>query len=141
MDKFKLQVEQKTDQELVDIYLKPHDYQPDLILVVEQELTKRKIPLESIKYIKSKTDEVDDNKLELGEQGNTLWIALCFFAAIFGGVISIVAGYIYAYSKRKNSQGVDTYVYNEQTRKYGKWMLIIGASVFIISILFELGNG
>lgn len=65
-------------------------------------------------------------------QGNTFYIALCFLSAILGGVISIVAGYVYAFSKRENLEGVAYYYYNEQTRKYGKWMLAVGCVMLVI---------
>ena len=132
MDTFETIVEQKTDKELVDIYIKSHDYQDDFIKIVEKELIKRKIPIASIKQVKEEADAISDNKLQLGAQGNPFYIALCFLAALLGGVISIVAGYIYAFSKRKNLQGNAYYYYNDQTRKYGEWMLVVGSIMVII---------
>ena len=132
MNKFKDQVEQKTDKELMDIFIKSQDYQEEFVLVVEEELKKRNVSLDSIKQIKSKADEISNKKIEEGVQGNTFWIAIYFLSAILGGIISIVAGYIYAYSKRKNIEGEAYYYYNEQTRKYGKLMLIVGIIMFIV---------
>lgn len=134
MNNFKEQVEQKTDQELIDIFVKSQDYQEEFISVVENELNRRNVPLDSAKQIKSKSDEVINKKIEEGVQGNTFWIAVCFLLAILGGIISIVAGYIYAYSKRENLQGESYYYYNEQTRKYGKIMLIVGIIIFVIGL-------
>ena len=138
MDTFETIVEQKTDKELVDIYIKSHDYQDDFIKIVEKELIKRKIPIASIKQVKEEADAISDNKLQLGEQGNPFYIALCFLAALLGGVISIVAGYIYAFSKRKNLQGNAYFYYNDQTRKYGKWMLVVGSIMVIIWLSLPL---
>ncbi len=115
METFQTRAEQKTDTELVDIYLHSQDYQENFMKVVEEEISKRKIPLDALKQIRSESEESSDKKFELGEQGNPLWIALSFVAALLGGLIGLIAGYIYAYSKRKNSQGKEIYAYNEQT--------------------------
>jgi hypothetical protein len=138
MNAFKTIVEQKTDKELFDIYIKSQDYQPEFIKVVEKELAKRNIPLDSVKKIKEEADTISNNKIKLGVQGNTFYIALCFLSAILGGVISIVAGYIYAFSKRENLEGVACYYYNEQTRKYGKWMLLIGVIMLLVYVFIGL---
>ena len=124
-----IQVEQKTDKELIDIYFKSHGQEK---FIIEEGLTKRNIPIESIRQIKSEADEVNNINIESGVQDKTLWIILCFLAAILCGIISIAAGYIYAYSKRKDLQGETYYYYNEQTRKYGKLMLLVGIIALII---------
>jgi len=134
MNNFKEQVEQKTDQELIDIFVKSQDYQEEFISVVDDELKRRNVPLDSVKQIKSESNEVINKKIEDGVQGNTFWIVICFLAAILGGIISIIAGYIYAYSKRRNLQGETYYYYNKQTRKYGKIILIIGIIMFLIGL-------
>ncbi len=136
MDNFKSQVKQKTDDELIEIFSKSLDYQPDFIKILEEELTERNIPIAPLKKIRADAYEVSDKKIQMGEQGSTLYIALCFLFAILGGIISIVAGYIYAYSKRKDSQGKSFYYYNEQTRKYGKWMLLVGVIMLLLWLLF-----
>lgn len=138
METFKYQVKQKSNDELVNIFIKSRDYQAEFIKVVEEELLKRNIPIESISQIKDQADDISDAKLKMGEQGNTLYIAICFLAALLGGIISIVAGFIYAYSKRKTLQGEDVYYYNEQTRKYGKWMLAIGSFFFMLSLWLKI---
>jgi hypothetical protein len=126
MRKYETLVEQKNSKELVDIYLKSQDYQPDFIKTVEAELIKRNIPLDTIKQVKEESDTINDNKIKLGVKGNSFYIVICFISSLTGGVIAIVAGYIYAFSKRKNSQGVAYYYYNEQTRNYGKWIGVAG---------------
>lgn len=139
MNTFKTQVEQKSNEELVSIYVKSLDYQPDFILIVRDELIKRNIPIVAIEQIKKEAYDISDNKIEIGEQGNTLYIALCYLSAFLGGIVPIVAGSIYLNSKRKNSLGKSFYFYNKRTRMYGIGMLIIGVlflSFWLIQILF-----
>ncbi len=135
MDDFKSLAKQKTNDELVEIYSKSMDYQPDFIKIIEDELTERNIPIAPLKKVRADAYEVSDKKIHAGEQGSTLYIAICFLLAILGGIISIIAGYIYAYSKRKDSKGESFYYYNEQTRKYGKWMLLVGAIMLFMWFL------
>ena len=135
MDTFESVVKQKTDRELVDIFINQQDYQENFLICIEKELECRKISLESVKKERHQVVEMNDEKLRLGEQGNPIWITLCFIMAICGGFLSIVGGYIYYFSKRKTSKGEVVYTYNQQTRKYGKWMLIIGSIIVFICFL------
>jgi hypothetical protein len=135
---FKNQIKEKTDNQLSEIYLNAKDYQPEFIKLVELELVERKISLDSLSFIREKKDEIADETLEIGKQGSQFWIIAAFLLAIFGGLWGIVAGYQYAYSKHKNAKGIEYYFYNESTRKYGRWMLIVGCSVLGIVILLKI---
>lgn len=135
---FETQIKEKTDNQLSEIYLNANDFQPEFIKLVELELVRRKIPLDSLSFIREKKDEISDKSLEIGKQGNQFWIIAAFFLSLFGGLWGIAAGYQYAYSKHKNPQGIEYYYYNESTRKYGRWMLIIGCSVLGLVILSRI---
>lgn len=71
----------------------------------------------------------------MGKQGNIVLIVLSFWLTLVGGVWGILVGYNYAYSKHKNNDGVEYFIYNESTRKYGKWMLILGGIILAIFLL------
>jgi hypothetical protein len=127
--KFQTLINDKSDNELCDVFLNSSKYQPEFIELVEKELLKRKIPLESLKYINEKNEVVKDETLQLGKQGNQFWMIAAFILSIFGGIWPLFAGYNYAFSKHKNTKGVEYFVYNKSTRKKGEWMLIIGGTV------------
>jgi hypothetical protein len=135
---FETKIKEKTDDELSEIYLNSNNYQIEFIQLVELELEKRKIPINSLKFIKDKKDKISSDTLLLGVQGNIYWITAMFFASLFGGLIGIIAGYIYAYSKHKNIKGDEYFYYNESTRKYGRWMLIVGCTVLGLLIFSTL---
>lgn len=135
---FETQIKEKTDNQLSEIYLNANDYQPEFIKLIKLELGKRKIPLDSLAFIKEKKDEISDESMAIGKQGNQFWIIVAFFASLFGGLWGIVAGYQYAYSKHKNAKGIEFYYYNESTRKYGRWMLIVGCSILGLAILSKI---
>jgi hypothetical protein len=130
-------VKAKTDDKLIDIYLNAKDYQPEFIKLVEQELAYRKIPLATLQIIKDKKVEFSDETLARGIQGDRRYMVVCYIAAVLGGLISIVAGYVYAYSKHKNSKGEEIFVYNESTRKDGRQMLVIGSFVLALTLFFK----
>jgi hypothetical protein len=123
------QIKEKTDNQLSEIYLNANNYLPEFIELVELELVKRKIPLASLSFIRKNKEEISDENLAIGKQGNQVWIVAAFLMSLFGGLGGIIAGYQYAYSKHRNAKGIEYYFYNESTRKYGRWMLIIGCSV------------
>ena len=110
---FETQIKEKTDNQLSEIFLNANDYQPEFIKLVELELMHRKIPLDTLIFIRKKNDEISDESLELGKQGSQGWIVAAFLLSLFGGLWGIVAGYQYAYSKHKNAKGNEYYYYNE----------------------------
>ena len=135
---FKTQIQEKSDNELADIFLNAADYQAEFVIQVEEELNARKIPVDTLKHLKEKKGEVDDKTLKLGKQGSQIWMVAAFILSVFGGFWGIVAGYQYYYSKHKSSDGNEYFVWNESTRKYGKWMLIVGGTVLSLTLISNL---
>lgn len=134
MNDFETIIKAKSDEELTDIFINPSDYQIEFIELVQQELVNRKIPIEALLKLQKEQSKIDDEVLEMGEQGSQFWIVFAFIASIFWGIYGIFAGYNYAYSKRKTKNGKEYYVYNESTRKYGKWMLIVSSTILGLAL-------
>lgn len=126
---FKEQVKKKTDQELREIFIHAKDYNSKFVRLTEEELDLRNINLETSQRIKETVDDTGNRRLSEGKAGSPLYMFLCFAAALLGGVIAIVAGFIYGHSKTTDSEGKTHYVYNEQTRQLGKIMMWLGAAV------------
>lgn len=140
IEHFKNLVKEKSDNELVDIYLNSSGYQEEFMESVLIEIRNRNIPIETLQELKIKKSEIDKETLKLGKQGSQFWMVVAFIISILGGVVGIIAGYQYYYSKHKSIDGEEYYYYNESTRKYGKWMMIIGCIVLGLTILYIL-NG
>jgi hypothetical protein len=110
MEKFEIQLEEKTDYELIEIYSNAPDYQPEFIEQVKAHIEKRKIPLntllslseDEIKQLKTKpaagitppSKTLDNNPLDLSEiNANILsiknnvrfffWLTICSLALSF----------------------------------------------------------
>ncbi len=135
---FGTDVQLKSDNELIDIYINPSFYQPAMIDTVTAEITRRKLPIEALKKIKAEKEMASVLNLAVGKQGNTLYIVICYCLVLLGGIPGIIAGYIYYFSKQKGPDGQEYYVYNESTRKLGLGMLVIGCILFFYTIMTRL---
>jgi hypothetical protein len=134
---FSKQVTSKTDQELIDIFINPQDYQESFVQVVTEELKRRNVNLENYQQEKDKKQKVLSETLENGKPGDPTYITLGFIFAGLGGFIGIIAGYIYSQSRNKTTPE-KYYVYNEQTRKKGVIMMFVGFFVFVITSILGL---
>jgi hypothetical protein len=132
MSQFEKIIKEKSDSELTEIFIKNKGYQEEFMLNVQEELTRRNVPIDSLLKLRNEQNSIDETKLEQGEQGSQFWITAAFIGSIFGGIWAIFAGYSYAYSKHL-VKGKEYYVYNESTRKYGRIMLTVGGVIFAIS--------
>lgn len=138
IESFEEQIAKKTDNELTDIYIEYFKYQKEFVDLVEVELRKRNLPLDSIIELRKKNEKIIDETLTQGEQGSPVWITIGFFLSLLGGILAIFLGYSYAYSKKKNSNGESFYVYNESTRKYGRIMFILGLFMLVLGLFFNI---
>jgi len=137
MNDFNKVITSKSDDELIKIYVNTTDYQPEFIALVEAEIITRKIPLNSLNSLRNQKEIIDEQKIDVGKQGSQFWMVFAFIASLVGGIWGIVAGYQYAYSKHKNSDGDEFFVYNETTRNYGKGMLITGCVMLFIQVILR----
>ena len=62
---FETQIKEKTDNQLSEIYLNANDYQPEFVKLVELELLNRKIPIDSLNFIKAKKEEISEKTIKL----------------------------------------------------------------------------
>jgi hypothetical protein len=126
-------VKEKTDNELLDIYMNSKDYQVEFVNFVTEEITHRNLSIDTLDEIRSKKVEENDNLLVLGRKGNSAYLVLIAISALLGGLIGIIGGYIYAYSTVVDSQGNKLYVYDESTRKWGR--IILGVGVVMLFLI------
>jgi len=116
---FEEQIATKSNEELIEIFTNTHLYQPSFVEIVKTEIIRRNIPIDAVEKIKQQKENIGRNVLALGKQGNPVYMALIAGSAIFGGILAIVGGYIYAYSTQTDENGEKYFVYNESTRKWG----------------------
>ncbi|XZF13225.1 hypothetical protein ACTHGU_15665 [Chitinophagaceae bacterium MMS25-I14] len=137
---FTEQVSLKTNEELEEILLSPDKYSPEFVQTADNELLGRGIQTDALNEARKQKLLTADATLYRSKKGNPAYIIICFILAFFGGLLAIFAGYTYAYSKNKTSQGEDVFVYDEETRKLGSAMMVIGIVVFCLTLLYKLGS-
>jgi hypothetical protein len=125
------QVRRKTDDELLSIYIDSDDYQEEYVQEVHEELKRRNVVLDKFEKEKQEKQQAKDESMMQGKPGDPIYIALAFLSAFLGGLIGIIAGYIYSQSKHKDNPRGDFFVYDEKTRTMGYIMMVIGAIMFI----------
>ncbi|MEX6688540.1 hypothetical protein QTN47_13590 [Danxiaibacter flavus] len=128
-------VRQKTNQELMEIFIHPKDYNPDLVALAELELTKRNINLDKSKQVRQTISHVELRQLEKGKKGSPLFIFFCFILALAGGLLGIYAGYVYSQSKIRTDDNKEYFAYDEETRRLGRLMMLLGGGVIIVLLL------
>ncbi|MBI5857130.1 MAG: hypothetical protein HZB42_05730 [Sphingobacteriales bacterium] len=132
---FKEQLKAKTDQELIDIYVNQDGFQENFVSAAIEELQLRKINIEEFRKEKELNEIRGLEKKFTGIPGNSVYITLAFISAFLGGIIGIIAGYVYSQSKKEGY-----YVYDAKTRGYGKIMFIIGIFVLAGTIAWRLDH-
>ena len=137
---FEEQIAAKTNEELIEIFTNQEHYQPSFVENVKKEIIKRNIPINAVEKIKQQKENIESQVLALGKQGNPIYMALIAGSAIFGGIIAIVGGYIYAYSKHTDGNGERYFVYNESTRKWGRIIFGVGLAVLVLISLIKLDS-
>lgn len=135
IDDFHNQIGQKTDQELIDIFLNDYQYQDEFAQLAIRELEERGVDLTSYRLRKQHKDAYILERLEEGRSGHPAYIVLGFVSALLGGFLGIVAGYIYCQSKHKELGDGTHWVYDLKTRNLGTGMMVLGIIVLILSII------
>lgn len=125
----------KTDDELLEIYVNEFNYQPAFVELARVEMVRRGIPYESRDDVKYKKEEIRKQELINGYAGSPFYIILVGVLALFGGIVGIVGGYIYAFSKITDVDGEKYYAYDQDTRKWGRIIFFIGISVLAITLI------
>ena len=135
---FQDQVSAKTDEELLNIFANSDEYQETFVTIVEQELIRRNINFENARHQKEQKIKLIQEQYRKGRQGDQVYIFLSFLSAFLGGLLGIVAGYVYSQSKHCDNAGVKYYVYNEKTRELGRIMMVIGTFVLLVTLIWKL---
>jgi hypothetical protein len=134
---FEEQIQSKTNEELVVIYTNADQYQSAFVDLAEAELRNRGIALDSLDRIREEKVNAEVAAMDNGKQGNLIYLILISISALAGGLIAIIGGYIYAFSKQTAPTGERYFVYNEQTRLWGQIIFYVGIVVFLLGLLFS----
>ncbi len=131
-------VTEKTDEELVSIYFKSDDYQPDFYELVEIEILRREIPAKALMHLKQRRAEIENEHLKIGIQGNVFMLTISSIGNILLSIPLFIRGLVslsdHYETKTLDLEGERVFVYNTATRKLGRIMIKIG--LFVYAIVF-----
>jgi hypothetical protein len=133
---FQLAINEKTNDQLSDIFINADDYQPEFTQLVALEITRRGIPIEKLRVEKENNSEKMNSSVIKGTAGSKTYIKLAYVMAFFGGYYGIVAGYVHAFSK-KMMNGTQYYHYDVTTRNEGRKIFIFGLINLVLWLIIK----
>lgn len=72
------------------------------------------------------------------EEPQKSWITVGYIFSILGGFLGIIIGYLLWTSKKTLPNGERIYSYNENDRKHGKTIFILGLIIFPLALLVKI---
>jgi hypothetical protein len=125
-----------SDEELYEILLKSDEWSELDNKLAVQILQKRgkAVDTEMLNVLKKERLQV----LAKPEESQTPWIIIGYITAILGGLIGIAIGYSIWKAKKTLPNGQSVYSYNENDRREGKRIFILGLILLPIYALIRL---
>jgi hypothetical protein len=125
-----------SDEELYEILLKSDEWSELDNKLAVQILQKRgkAVDTEILNVLKKERLQV----LSKPEESQTPWIIVGYIAALLGGLIGIAIGYSIWKAKKTLPNGQSVYSYNENDRREGKRIFILGLILLPIYALIRL---
>lgn len=132
-------LESLDNKELLEVVLNPNDWSMEAVV-----LAKRKLKSEGVNLTQLETDRIaKGNEKEFNKKASRLVQYGYFLCVAFGWYFTILfllagygMGYYYSYGKMTDREGKQQYVYDENSRSFGKKILIVGTLLMIIQIIF-----
>lgn len=127
-----------SDEELYEVLLKSDEWNVFDYKLAQKILTERgkAIDPEMLAALKKERLQI----LAKPEENQKPWIIAGYLFSLLGGGIGIVIGYSLWKSKKTLPNGERIYSYNEEDRKHGKTIFIIGSIIFPFAILIKILN-
>jgi hypothetical protein len=125
-----------TDEELYEIILKPDEWNEMDYLMAKKLLEKKGKPVDESMIHTIKKQRIAD--LAQPEENQKAWIYAGYAAAILGGFLGIIIGYVLTTSKKTLPNGERVYSYSEKDRASGKTILYLSLVFFPIYLLLRI---
>ena len=137
MNNFKAVVEDKTNEELVRMVYGFDEWSPEMLSVVEEELSKRNILPEDINERKKELIEKEHTQLMQGKNASPFGQVIGWLTVF--GLLGILIGYQYAFSKvRSKYTGKEYFKYNEASKRNGSYLFYTSICLSAIAIFFKI---
>ncbi len=125
-----------SDEELFNVLLKPDEWGNIDQTLAKQILENRGNSIDDKLLTSLKKQRMTD--LAKPDENQKIWIILGYVLAFLGGVLGIIIGYSLMSSKKTVPNGKRVYSYNENDRKHGKIIFIIGIIMIVLTASVKL---
>ena len=124
-----------TDEELTEIIVTPNEWSNYDYKVAELLLNERGVSIspQFIENIKKQRYSAMNQK----EKYSPTWLVLGYISAFLGGLLGLAIGISLWFMKKKLPNGEKMYMYDENYRRHGKRITIIGFIMTLIFIILE----
>ena len=119
-----------TDQELYDILAKPDEWSAFDYQLSQKILKERGKQIDKEVLNSLRKTRIEDLAKPEEKQTNNVWVGYLF--SLLGGLIGIAIGWNMMSSKKKLLNGEEIFSYQENYRKHGKRIMILGIIMSII---------
>jgi hypothetical protein len=132
-------VKEKSSQELLTMVYQFSEWNADMLQAVQEELLERELLPEDVAIRRKEIVDNDTSNLEQGK-------AASLSGQIFGwlgvlGLIGLIIGYNYAFSKTKSKYtSKEYYTYDEASRDNGSYIFYTSLTIAIIYLIYKLAT-
>lgn len=125
-----------SNEELYDVLLKSDEWNVFDYKLAQKLLTERGKNIDSDVLASLKKERLQI--LAKPEEPQKSWITVGYIFSILGGFLGIIIGYLLWTSKKTLPNGERIYSYNENDRKHGKTIFILGLIIFPLELLVKI---
>jgi ATP-dependent Zn protease len=127
-----------TDQELYDILAKPDEWSAFDYQLSQRILKERGKQIDKDFLNSLRKTRIEDLAKPEEKQTNNVWVGYLF--SLLGGLIGIAIGWNMMSSKKKLPNGEEIFSYQQNDRKHGKRIMILGIVMLIILTFLRIIN-
>jgi hypothetical protein len=130
---------EKSNDELLAMVYQFAEWSPDMLQAVEKELIERQLLPSDVALRRQEIIDRDTLSLEQGKQASLMGQIFGWLGVL--GLIGLVIGYNYAFSKiRSKYTGKTYYKYDRPSRDNGSYIFYISLTVFILYSFYKVAT-
>jgi len=129
------------NEELMEIFKTPDDWSPENIAIARIIIRHRGVEVSKEQISAWRKERLIE--IRKGKSENRIWMVAYFLGITLGLFLNLAfflaglgMGYYYAYSQTVDFEGEKYYIFDDNTRKIGKWMLFGGIIILIAELLY-----
>lgn len=122
-----------TDEELTNVIQHPDEWSPLDYALAKQLLAQRGKPVTSEQEATIRQQRI--HTLAKPEKMHLGWVIIGYCAALTGGILGLILGYVLIAAKKTLPNGQRVYVYTAKERQQGRIILLVTLACFVLWVL------